>query len=79
MKWYVYLSFNKLPHLLSEVGAYFFTDSLGHTHGCHSARLSTAHHTVLGVPILVQVLGKLGGLSTACLPNDDHYTVVPTY
>lgn len=71
------LSIRQLSHLLSKVGANLLTDSLGHTHGCHSSGLSTAHHAIASVAILMQVLSQLGGLPAACLPNNNHNAVVP--
>lgn len=64
-------------HLISEVGADLFADSLGHAHGCHSSGLGTAYHAIAGVAVLVQILCQLGGLPAACLSNNDHYVVVP--
>lgn len=73
----VCLSIKQLSHLLSQVGSYLLADSLGHTHGRHSSGLSTTHHAVAGVPVLMQVLGQLGGLPAARLPNNNHNAVVP--
>ena len=66
---------NAMPLFLKNLLLKKFTrNSFGYRHGSHTARLRTANHAILGIPILMQVLGQLGCFARSCFSNYDYHT-----
>ncbi len=68
-----------VANLLPQFEAHFLRYPLGHGHSCHSSWLGAPNHAVVTVPVLVEVLCELCGLTRPCFPNDYHHTVVANH
>ncbi len=60
-------------HLLPEPAAKLLGHALCNAHRRHSARLRAPNLSAAGVADLGEVLGHLGGLSGASLPNHNQH------
>ena len=67
---------DRVTDLLSQLNPHLLTDSCCNTHSCHSPRLCTTHLPPQSVPLFVEILGKLGGLTRTRLPYHDDDLVV---
>ena len=65
-----------ITHLLPQTATVFLRDSFGHRHGGHTAGLGAADLAPGGVARLGQILGDLGGLAGARLPDHNQDLVV---
>jgi hypothetical protein len=63
-----------IPNQSTKLAFHLLADTFRDRHGRHAAGLSTANETIGAVPILIQKLCELRGLTRARLTNyDNHY------
>uniref|UniRef100_A0A147BDJ2 Uncharacterized protein n=1 Tax=Ixodes ricinus TaxID=34613 RepID=A0A147BDJ2_IXORI len=71
------LKSNGIPHLFSKPTCHLIRNTFCHRHGCYSSWLRAANHSILAVPIFVQVLSELCCLSRASFTNYDDNVIFP--